>query len=206
MGIRLIIVEDDDLLREQITSFLKATPEFHIAGSYGSGEEALTDDQFAGCQILLTDIGLPGMSGVELIKKLKGVYATLQCIVLTVFEDDEHVFNALKAGAVGYLLKGSRPSKLLDAIDEVMVGGSPMSGNIARKVIDTFRAQETMHSPQLTARENALLSLLAEGYRYKEIAEKTEISTETVRTHVRNIYQKLEVQSRTEAINKVRGQ
>lgn len=205
MGVRLIIVEDDVLLREQITSFLKATPDFHIAGSYGSAEEALADNQFSGSNILLTDIDLPGISGIDLIKKTKEVHTAIQCIVLTVFEDDEHVFNALKAGAVGYLLKGSRPTRLLDAIDEVMAGGSPMSGNIARKIIDTFRTKETIHSPQLTQRENTLLALLAEGYRYKEIAEKMQISAETVRTHVRNIYQKLEVQSRTEAINKVRG-
>jgi DNA-binding NarL/FixJ family response regulator len=126
--------------------------------------------------------------------------------VLTVFEDDEHVFSALRSGAVGYLLKGSRPSRLLDAIDEVISGGSPMSGNIARRVIDTFRSKLQIHSADLTERENNLLGLLAEGFRYKEIAEKAEISVETVRTHIRNIYHKLQVQSRTEAINKVRGQ
>ncbi len=202
----MVIVEDDNLLREQITSFLKATPEFYIAGSYGSAEEAIEENQFAGCQILLTDIELPGINGIELIKKIKAFNSTIHCMVLTVFEDDDNVFNALKAGAVGYLLKGSRPSKLLDAIDEVIAGGSPMSGHIARKVIDTFRIKETMHSPLLTERENALLTLLSDGFRYKEIADKLDISAETVRTHVRNIYQKLQVTSRTEAINKVRGQ
>jgi DNA-binding NarL/FixJ family response regulator len=206
MTIRMIIVEDDVVLREQITSFLKAIPEFHVAGSYGSAEEAIEENLFSGCQVLLTDIGLRGMSGIDLIRKVKAVHQSLHCLVLTVFEDDEHVFNALKAGAVGYLLKGSRPTKLLDAIDEVMAGGSPMSGHIARKVIETFRTKETLHSPQLTDRENTLLTLLADGYRYKEIADKINISVETVRTHVRNIYNKLEVQSRTEAINKVRGQ
>jgi DNA-binding NarL/FixJ family response regulator len=206
MSVRLIIVEDDNLLRQQITSFLDATPDFDVIGSYASAEEALAADVFSGCHIMLTDIELPGISGIDLIQKIKEKHMPMQCIVLTVFEDDEHVFSALRSGAVGYLLKGSRPSRLLDAIDEVISGGSPMSGNIARRVIDTFRSKLQIHSADLTERENNLLGLLAEGFRYKEIAEKAEISVETVRTHIRNIYHKLQVQSRTEAINKVRGQ
>lgn len=202
---RIVVVEDDHLLRQQMASFLSATPGFEVVGDFTSAEDAIEADLFASSKILLTDIDLPGISGIDLIRKVKPVHAGLQCIVLTVFEDDDHVFNALKAGAVGYLLKGSRPSKLLDAIDEVIAGGSPMSGSIARKVIDTFRITENLQSELLSERENSLLALLADGYRYKEIAEKTGISVETVRTHIRNIYQKLQVQSRTEAINKVRG-
>jgi NarL family two-component system response regulator LiaR len=204
MSIRILIVEDDHQVRQQITAFLSATPDFEVIGSYGSAEEALDENLFGGTQILLTDIELPGMSGIELIRQVKPIYAAMHAVVLTVFEDDEHVFSALKAGAVGYLLKGARPTKLLDAIDEVMAGGSPMSGTIARKVINTFRESEAYYSDQLTDRENALLSFLAEGFRYKEIAEKTGISVETVRTHIRNIYQKLQVQSRTEALNKIK--
>lgn len=204
MSIRILIVEDDHQVRQQITAFLSATPDFEVIGSYGSAEEALDENLFGGTQILLTDIELPGMSGIELIRQVKPIYAAMHAVVLTVFEDDEHVFSALKAGAVGYLLKGARPTKLLDAIDEVMSGGSPMSGTIARKVINTFRESEAYYSDQLTDRENALLSFLAEGFRYKEIAEKTGISVETVRTHIRNIYQKLQVQSRTEALNKIK--
>lgn len=204
MSIRIIIVEDDHQVRQQISAFLAATPDFDVVGSFGSAEEALKENLFGGTQILLTDIELPGISGIELIRQVKPVFAGMHAIVLTVFEDDDHVFSALKAGAVGYLLKGARPTKLLDAIDEVMAGGSPMSGTIARKVINTFRESESYYSDQLTDRENTLLAFLAEGYRYKEIADKTGISIETVRTHIRNIYQKLQVQSRTEALNKIK--
>lgn len=205
MSVQLCIVEDDDVTRKNITTFLEATPEFAVAGSYSSVEDALSGCDFASVDVLLTDIQLPGKSGIELIQSLKQTHMRLQCMVLTVFEDDEHVFNALKAGATGYLLKGSRPSKLIDAIDEVMSGGSPMTGTIARKVLDSFHKREQLQSERLTERENILLQSLARGLRYKEIAEELGISVETVRTHIRNIYQKLQVQSRTEALNKLRG-
>lgn len=206
MQIRIAIVEDDAETRNNITAFLVATPEFHVTGSYADSETALRECDFAACDLLLTDIDLPGKSGIELIRELRPKFARLQCMVLTVFEDDDHVFNALKAGATGYILKGARPGKLIDAIDEIMAGGSPMTGTIARKVMDSFRQHEILQSERLTERENGLLKQLAAGLRYKEIAEQLEISIETVRTHIRNIYQKLEVQSRTEALNKLRGQ
>ncbi len=205
MPAHIIIVEDDKTTRENITSFLSTTPDFEVLGSFDNAEDALAQSDFSACDVLLTDIGLPGKSGIELIGDVKSKYHRLQCLVLTIFEDDEHVFNALKAGATGYLLKGSRPSKLLDAIDEVMSGGSPMTGTIARKVMDSFRQKEVLQSEQLTERENGLLHKLAQGLRYKEIADELQISVETVRTHIRNIYQKLQVQSRTEALNKLRG-
>ncbi|MFN0031607.1 MAG: response regulator [Flavobacteriales bacterium] len=205
MPVHLIIVEDDQTTRENITSFLASTPDFVVLGSFSNAEYALANSEFSACDVLLTDIGLPGKSGIELIQEVKLTYHRLQCIVLTVFEDDDHVFNALKAGATGYLLKGARPNKLLDAIDEVMSGGSPMTGTIARKVMNSFRQKEVLQSEQLTERENGLLQKLAQGLRYKEIADELQISVETVRTHIRNIYQKLQVQSRTEALNKLRG-
>jgi len=205
MGVNIIIVEDDQSTLTNMSAFLSTTPGFCVVGAYSNAEAALQDDKFGGCHVLLTDIELPGISGIELIKKIKPLYTSIRPIVLTIFEDDNNVFNALKAGAVGYLVKGARPTKLLDAIDEVMEGGSPMTGSIARKVVDVFRKTETLYSEKLTDRENAILSLLSDGLRYKEIAERMEISTETVRTHVRNIYNKLEVQSRTEAINKLRS-
>jgi DNA-binding NarL/FixJ family response regulator len=204
MPTRLVIVEDDAITRQNITAFLSTTPEFEVLGSFEKAELALQEIDFSICDVLLTDIDLPGISGIELISQLKPKYSRLQCIVLTVFEDDDHVFNALKAGATGYLLKGARPSKLIDAIDEVVAGGSPMTGTIARKVMESFRQKEVLQSEELTERENGLLSLLAQGLRYKEIADQLGISVETVRTHVRNIYQKLQVQSRMEAINKIR--
>lgn len=205
MHIRLVIVEDDLVTRQNLAAFIEATPEYELLGSFMTSEEAMDQIDFASIDVLLTDIELPGKSGIELIRVLKPKFTRLQCIVLTVFEDDEHVFSALKAGATGYILKGARPSKLLDAIDEVMSGGSPMTGSIARRVMESFRQKEVLQSEHLTERENGLLQKLAEGLRYKEIAEELNISAETVRTHIRNIYQKLQVQSRTEAINKLRG-
>lgn len=205
MPVKIIIVEDDPQTRINITAFLDTCDEFEIAGSYASAEEALNENKFSGCDILLSDIHLPGISGIDLIARVKSVHPDIRPIVLTIFEDDDHVFSALKAGAIGYILKGARPTKLLDAVDEVMGGGSPMSGSIARKVIESFQKKDTLHSTELTERENEILALLAEGYRYKEIADKAGISMETVRTHVRNIYSKLQVQSRTEAINKLRS-
>jgi DNA-binding NarL/FixJ family response regulator len=205
MPLNLILVEDDTITRENIHAFLSSISEYHILGAFSDAESAIASADFSVCDILLTDIGLPGMSGVELIGKMKERYHRLQCIVLTVFEDDDHVFGALKAGATGYLLKGSRPTKLVDAIDEIVAGGSPMTGTIARKVMESFRQKERIQSEVLTERENQLLGHLSQGLRYKEIADVFGISIETVRTHIRNIYQKLQVQSRTEAINKLRG-
>jgi len=205
MHIRLVIVEDDLITLQNLSAFIGTTPDFELVGSFTSAEEALLKIDFSSIDVLLTDIELPAKSGIELIGYLKPTYMRMQCVVLTVFEDDEHVFNALKAGATGYILKGSRPSKLLDAIDEVMTGGSPMTGTIARKVMESFRQKEVLQSEHLTERENGLLQKLSEGLRYKEIANELNISAETVRTHIRNIYQKLQVQSRTEAINKLRG-
>ena len=205
MNTKILIAEDDEPLRESMVVFLGGTPGFEIIGSYGSSEEALAANLFAEADVLMTDIGLPGMSGIELIRTIRSTHQRIQCLVLTVFEDDDHVFNALKAGATGYILKGGRPAKILDALEEIISGGSPMTGTIARKVIGTFKHQENTQSDTLTVRENEILQLLADGFRYKEIADKINIKTDTVRTHIRNIYQKLEVQSRMEAINKVRG-
>lgn len=205
MSVRIVIVEDDAITRQNLAAFISITPNYELVGEYESAEDALASVDFKAVDVLLTDLGLPGMSGIDLISEVRQISDLVQCIVLTVFEDDEHVFNALKAGANGYLLKGARPDKLLDAIDEVLAGGSPMSGTIARKVMDSFRQKESLQSEHLTERENEILHKLATGLRYKEIAHDLNISVETVRTHTRNIYHKLQVQSRTEAINKLRG-
>ncbi len=204
MPISILLVEDDAQLRENLSALLATFPEYHLIAAYASAEEALAKTRFESCDILLTDIGLPGMSGIELIKKIKSYSNHTLCLILTVFEDEQHVFGALKAGAVGYILKGSRSTKIIDALDEVVAGGSPMTGTIARKVMESFHQKTNMHSPLLTDRENQLLDHLSQGLRYKEIAEAFHISVETVRTHIRNIYQKLQVQSRTEALNKLR--
>jgi DNA-binding NarL/FixJ family response regulator len=204
MPLTIIIVEDDTLLRENISAFLSSIPEYSLGGSYENAEDALATADFSQCDVLLSDIGLPGVSGIELIREVKERFPQVQCIVLTVFEDDDYVFGALKAGATGYLLKGARPTKIVDAIDEIVAGGSPMTGSIARKVMESFHQNNKVQSEVLTERENQMLVYLSQGLRYKEIAHQVDISIETVRTHIRNIYQKLQVQSRTEALNKLR--
>ena len=154
--------------------------------------------------IVLMDIHLPGISGIECVKKLKPSLAFTQFMMCTVYEDNENVFDSLCAGATGYLLKNSPPSKITEAIIDLYHGGSPMSSVIARKVIQTFKPTTGQNKDieKLTNREREMLDLLAKGYRYKEIADQLSISFETVRTHIHNIYEKLHVQSRTEALNK----
>jgi DNA-binding NarL/FixJ family response regulator len=151
------------------------------------------------------DIHLPGISGIECVKQLKPVLPQTQFMMCTVYEDNENVFDSLCAGASGYLLKNNPPGKITDAIIDLYHGGSPMSSTIARKVINAFQPvfQKNKEAESLTKRELELLELLAKGYRYKEIADKLFISFETVRTHIHNIYEKLHVQSRIEAVNKV---
>jgi DNA-binding NarL/FixJ family response regulator len=205
MPLKIAIVEDDTLVRDNIQAFLASIPEYEIIGAFGDAESALQANVLPQCDVLLSDIGLPGLSGIELIRQVKASSPQLNCIVLTVFEDDDNVFGALKAGATGYLLKGTRPTKIVDAIDEIVAGGSPMTGTIARKVMESFQQKNVLQSEMLTERENEMLKFLSRGLRYKEIADALNISIETVRTHIRNIYQKLQVQSRTEAINKLRG-
>jgi DNA-binding NarL/FixJ family response regulator len=156
--------------------------------------------------VALMDINLPGMNGIEAVRKLKAQFPSIQFIMSTVYEDDESIFESLKAGASGYLLKKASYEKILDAIEEVHKGGSPMSGLIARRVIDEFR-KENIHEEAnvLTQREKEILNGLVNGLRYKEIASNLNISVETVRNHVRHIYEKLHVQSRMEAVKKVYG-
>jgi DNA-binding NarL/FixJ family response regulator len=151
------------------------------------------------------DINLPGMNGIECVKLLKAKNVTAQFLMCTVYEEDEKVFEALKAGAMGYIIKKTSPAQLLEAITDLKNGGSPMSSQIARKVVASFNDKKTKskETESLSARENEILELLAKGFRYKEIADKLFISTETVRRHVHNIYEKLHVGSRTDAINKV---
>ncbi|MBM3405420.1 MAG: response regulator transcription factor [Bacteroidetes bacterium] len=155
--------------------------------------------------IVLMDIHLSGISGIECVRKLKPSLGFTQFTMCTVYEDNENVFGSLCAGATGYLLKNSPPTKITDAITELFHGGSPMSSVIARKVIQTFKPsqEQSREIEKLTGRERELLDLLAKGYRYKEIADRLTISFETVRTHIHNIYEKLHVQSRTEALNKI---
>jgi DNA-binding NarL/FixJ family response regulator len=205
--ISIAIIEDDEDIRESLKILIQTTEGFACAGAFADAEtglEFLTADP---ADIVLMDINLPGMDGIECVRQLKSVHPEMQFIMCTIFQNDDSVFNALKAGATGYLLKNDDPGKIIDAIHELHAGGSPMTPQIARRVMESFKrpaVNDDIHL--LTKRETEMLGLLAKGFRYKEIADKLFISTETVRKHINNIYQKLHVQSRIEAVNKIFGE
>lgn len=204
--IRVAIVEDNQEICTGISSLLNLTEGYECVAAFSNAEDAIITIPTIQPDVALIDINLPGKNGIELIGELKPLNPNIQFVVFTVFEDTDRIFAALKAGASGYLLKSSSPQKIIEAIAEVNQGGSPMSGSIARKVISTFYPTPQANdenSPKLSTREHEILTLLSKGFRYKEIADKLNISTETVRTHIRNIYQKLQVESSIEAINKV---
>ncbi|MFH1121949.1 MAG: response regulator transcription factor [Bacteroidota bacterium] len=202
--IKVVIVEDDKEMREGLELIVQSLPSLECIASCSSGEAALETIPGAIPDIVLMDIHLPGISGIECIRQLKPQLPLIQFMMCTVYEDTDNVFDSLCAGAAGYLLKNSPPSKITDSIVDLYQGGSPMSPTIARKVIRKFQppAGSNTEMESLTPREKELLDLLSKGYRYKEIADKLFISFETVRTHIHNIYEKLHVQSRTEALNK----
>lgn len=199
--INVAIVEDIDEIRFGLATLISGSPGFKCVGTYATAEEALAAIPRHRVDVVLMDIELPGMSGIECIRKLKAKMPDLQIMMLTVFEDEEKIFQSLRAGASSYLLKKTPPAKLLEAIEELHRGGSPMSAGVARKVVHAFQHQQDSpdETQNLSAREKEILSLLARGYRYKEIADALFISVETVRTHLHRIYEKLHVRSRTEA-------
>ena len=206
MNTSVVIVEDQKEIRESLQILINGSEGLTCLATYESAEEAMDHIPSLSPNIAIIDIHLPNASGIECIKYLKPLCENTQFLICSVFEDPENIFNALKAGANGYLLKNTPPSKMLEALNDISKGGSPMSSQIARKVIASFQTKNEQHtkfSDQLTARENEMLSLLSKGFRYKEIAEKLFISHETVKTHIRNIYEKLQVQSKIEALNKV---
>jgi DNA-binding NarL/FixJ family response regulator len=202
--IRIAIVEDDRTVREGLCMLLSGSPGFSCAAAYSSGEEALGGIPDLDPEVVLMDINLPGINGIEALLRLKEMNISSLFIMLTVFEDSEAVFRSLAAGASGYLLKQTPPVKLLEAIQDVYHGGSPMSSEIARKVVQSFQKPEVVSNTAetLTNREEEILGYLAKGFFYKEIAGILFLSVETVRTHIRNIYIKLQVRTRTEAILK----
>lgn len=206
-SIRIAVVEDDKTVREGLQMLLNGSPGYACIASFASGEEALKEIPVLLPDVVLMDINLPGMNGIESIVKLREQNLNILFIMLTVFENTDTIFQSLSAGACGYLLKNTPPAKLLEAIQDVYRGGSPMSGEIARKVVQSFQhpAEKQNISISLTKREEEILALLSQGYFYKEIANTLFISTETVRTHIRNIYEKLHVRTRTEAILKYLG-
>jgi DNA-binding NarL/FixJ family response regulator len=202
--IRVVIIEDIKEIREGLQMLIDGSVGFKCAQTFGTAEEALEKLPGLCPDVALMDINLPGMNGINAVKILKAQCPHTQFIMSTIYEDDESIFDSLKAGASGYLLKKTAPVKILESILEVYNGGSPMSGQIARKVIASFQHKDSIDNSEiLTLREKEILKSLAKGLRYKEIASELNIGLETVRSHARNIYEKLQVQSRTEAINKI---
>ena len=207
MPIRIALVEDDPSVREGLILHLRRASNLMLTAAYASAEEAMREVPSNLPDVILTDINLPGRSGIECVAALKAAHPQLQFLMLTVYDDSEQIFAALRAGASGYLLKRATPDELVAAIGEVREGGSPMSMQIARKVVSYFHeiAKPSSEVEKLTAREQAILSLLAKGSYYKEIAAELGISANTVRNHLHGIYGKLHVQSRTEAVLKYLG-
>jgi DNA-binding NarL/FixJ family response regulator len=207
MSITLAIVEDLDEVRDGLKNFLALSNEFRILDTFKTAEEALYDIPRLKPDIVIMDINLPGMNGIDCIRQLKDKNQDTQYMMFTVYENDEKVFEALKAGASGYLLKNTGLLHMAEALKELHNGGSPMSANIARKLVSVFRDKEknAEQLETLSPRENETLKLLAKGLLYKEIADQLGISTSTVRQHIHKIYEKLHVQNRTEAINKAFG-
>lgn len=199
--IQVALIEDDKELSELLVELINASDKVRCYYCFENAKKALKLLPEAAVDVVIVDIGLPDKNGIECIRILKPQNEEVHYLVYTSFEDTELVFEALKAGAVGYISKTTEPQKLVDAILEVVKGGSPMSSQIARKVVEFFH-RTSSEIEKLSEREKEILHLLDSGFRYKEIANMLFISAETVRTHVRNIYKKLQVNSRTEAINK----
>jgi len=201
MSISVSIVEDDRGTRESLFEWLNGTPGLRCLSSYSTGEAALRGIPVELPEVVMVDINLPGMSGIECVAKLKAQVRDMQILMLTTFEESDLIFNSLRAGARGYLLKNTPPLELTEAIQSVHAGGAPMSMQIARKVVDYFCRHEHTASEvgKLSPREHEILALLTKGYLDKEIVSQLGISFPTVRTHLKHIYEKLHVQSRTEA-------
>jgi DNA-binding NarL/FixJ family response regulator len=204
MPIQVSIVEDNDQLRGTLARLLNRAEGFACLSQYASAEAALEGLPKDRPQVVLMDINLPGLNGVECVRRLKQAMPELSAVMLTAYEDTENIFNALAAGANGYLLKRAPRAELLEAIREVNRGGSPMTTHIARKVVQSFQRAEPSPQPgaTLSTREQEVLDHLSHGFLYKEIAEKMGISYETVHTYIRRIYEKLQVRTRTEAVAK----
>ena len=205
-NITVSIVEDLDDIREALRVLINGSDGFECVHVYADAEEALEQMSSNDIDVVLMDIGLPGMNGIECMKRLKPDMPEAQFMMCTVYDDDDHIFNALRSGASGYILKRTSPAQILEDIRDLYQGGSPMSSEIARRVVHSMqqngrRNAETLEV--LTNRESEILDYLAKGFLYKEIAAELFISKETVKKHIHNIYDKLHVQNRTEALNKV---
>jgi DNA-binding NarL/FixJ family response regulator len=207
-ALNVAIVEDDDRFRKSLARWIDGTPGLRCAGHYATAEAALKAIPPTEANVVIMDINLPVMSGIECVRKLRAVKPSLQVIMLTVYEDSDLIFRALQAGAHGYLLKRSSPDQILEAIVDVSRGGAPMTSPIARKVVQSFQEKGLSHEDQasLTQREEEILGHVVKGFSNKEIADVLSISVETIRVHLKNIYEKLHVRSRTEAAVKCLGE
>lgn len=211
--VRVCIVEDNHALRESLCLMISTSHGFEVAGSYSNGQEAIQRIPDADPHLVIMDINLPDVSGIECVSRLRSLVPGLLMVMLTVHEETETIFQALQAGAHSYLVKSTPPIEIIQALSEVAKGGSPMSADIARKVINSFhrkpKPKETRCASllnQLSPREKQILEMLSRGYLYKEISERLNIKFETVHTHIRNIYEKLQVHSRSQAVNKLMQQ
>ncbi|ATC63733.1 DNA-binding response regulator [Nibricoccus aquaticus] len=207
MKTRISIIEDDGPTRQILTEIIASTPTLELVSQYERCAPAIKALPEEGPDVVLVDINLPEMNGVDAVKQLKVSMPNTQFLMLTVYEDADHIFAALAAGATGYLLKGTRRKELLEAITDIRVGGSPMSSGIARKVVQSFSRSGSSTTGRseldtLSPREQSVLALLTKGYLYKEIADSLGVSGPTVTTYIRRIYEKLQVHSRTQAITK----
>jgi DNA-binding NarL/FixJ family response regulator len=203
--ILIAIVEDNDIIRDSLKILINGSPGFECNLVYKAAEDIISALPPLNTDIILMDIHLPGITGIECIWKIKNSLPHTQFMMYSVSDDDEDIFNALKAGANSYVLKRTSPSQILDAFIELKNGGSPMSSEIARKVISIFKETKPSEEVNLSKREMEILKLLADGYLYKEIATELDIATETVKKHLYRIYNRLQVSNRTEAVNKVFG-
>lgn len=203
MQIKVAIVDDDEGIRASLAALIRRSASFKLTGDYADGETAIKEIPRHPPDVVLMDINMPGMKGFECVRQLKTAIPQVQFLMLTVYEDSDSLFSSLKAGASGYLLKRTASSRLLEAIRDVHSGGSPMSPHLARRVVQFFSRPEG-ESPiaRLTPGEKEFLDQLANGYAYKEIADRMKISIDTVRSYVRTVYEKLHVHSRTEAVVK----
>jgi DNA-binding NarL/FixJ family response regulator len=208
MPITVSIVEDHDQTRATIVALLRKTPGLKCLDAYPTAEAALVGVPVQKPDVLLVDIRLPGMSGIQCVAQLKADLPDLRVLMLTTYEERELIFDSLRAGASGYLLKNTLRTELVQAVEQVEAGGAPMSMPIARKLVGFFQQRSPIHSDvaNLTEREQEILTLLSKGYQYKEIADAAGVKLETVRSHIKHIYDKLHVRSRTEATLKFLGE
>jgi len=204
MQIKVAIVDDDDGIRASLAALIRRAPTCELTGDYPDAETALKEIPRNPPDVVLMDINLPKMKGMECVRLLKAQLPAVQFLMLTVYEDSDSLFTSLKAGASGYLLKRTASARLLEAISDVHAGGAPMTPQLARRVVQFFTRPVDKNSPvsQLTPGEKEFLEQLANGYAYKEIADRMKISIDTVRSYVRTVYEKLHVHSRTEAVVK----